>query len=401
MLRVAVAVGLSLSLLFPACTDPNPSIENGSGGEGTSSPVSGIVDCGGSIYEASAVADAPDASTLPAGPAGAVDDAGEPAFDPAQGWRVVQQSDDQVELLRELGEPISLGDGDVRTHESRILERITGSTNVPDGTWLLTSAGPCAQRLVDGSDDLSAADLTLARQPGPDATILELLVHERACASGQSAEGRIHLLEMTETDDQIRLRIAVRPRDGDQSCQGNPPTPLMIELARPVGQREIVDGSVVPARIVSLEAASEQSTAEQLDLAAMVQYGCGYGFWLGSSDDQVAVRFAAAHEPAAAGSLEQQVTLPNTDWEVAVLFGDHLYSNWCDDVVEPGEPEPIVREEWRVTAGTMTFLDMPPTAECGMARASLTDLVATRPGGTTIQLGDREVTNRDWGCFAG
>ncbi len=77
---------------------------------------------------------------------------------------MVRQDDARVDLVRELEEPFENGGGDVRTHESRSLERITGASNVPDGTWMLTSAGPCAPRLVD-DDGLEAADVTLADTP--------------------------------------------------------------------------------------------------------------------------------------------------------------------------------------------------------------------------------------------
>jgi hypothetical protein len=122
----------------------------------------------GSVYDPTDLADAPPASSLPDGPAGAIDDGGAPAFDPSQDWKVVYQSDDRVDLVRELDEPFDNGGGDIRTHESRTLERITGASNVPDGTWLLVSRGPCTQRLVT-DDDLGEADLTLADTPSPGA----------------------------------------------------------------------------------------------------------------------------------------------------------------------------------------------------------------------------------------
>jgi hypothetical protein len=203
------------------------------------------VNCGGSVYDPSELAAAPPASSLPEGPAGAVDDAGAPAFDPSLDWKVVHQSDDRVDLVRELDEPFDNGGGDVRTHESRILERITGAPNVPDGTWLLMSAGPCTQRLVT-DDDLGEADLTLAETPAPGDTSIDLFVHERACASGQSAEGRIELVELNKTTGQVQLRVGVRPLDGGQDCQGNPPTPFTVDLGEPLSDREIVDASVVP-----------------------------------------------------------------------------------------------------------------------------------------------------------
>jgi hypothetical protein len=179
------------------------------------------VNCGGSVYDPTELSDAPPASSLPDGPAGAVDDVGAPAFDASPDWKVVYQSDDRVDLVRELDEPFDNGGGDIRIHESRTLERVTGAPNVPDGTWMLMSRG---------------------------------LVHERECASGHSAEGRIELVELNETTEQVQLRVGVRPRDGDQNCPGNPPTPFTIDLGGPLGDREIIDASVVPPRPVTVVA---------------------------------------------------------------------------------------------------------------------------------------------------
>lgn len=264
MLHSVVPAGIAAALLWlTACggTADTLTPSDGGGGNSPQREDAAPVDCGGSEYDPTALAAAPPASSLPDGPAGAVDDAGSPAFDPSQDWRVVAQSDDRVDLVRELEERIDHGGGDVRTHESRTLQRITGATNVPDGTWLLTSAGPCTQRLVtDG--DVGEADLTLARAPSPDTTTLDLLVHERTCASGSSAEGRIELIELQETADQVRLRIGVRPLDGDQDCQGNPPTPFTVELTEPLGEREVVDASVVPARPLTIDDGAAEGEPE-------------------------------------------------------------------------------------------------------------------------------------------
>jgi len=248
--RAAAATGLVV-LLLAGCGQGTGSVLAGGGSaqdDGTT------VDCGGSVYEADSLDDAPPASSLPDGPAGAVNDLGEPAFDPELGWSVVHQDGDRVDLLRELDAPFDNGGGDIRTHESISLERITGSSNVPDGTWFLTSAGPCAQRVL-GSSGLEAADVTLATEPVPAARTLELLVRERECASGQDAEGRIEVV-LQETAEQVLLLVGVRPPGGGQTCQGNPATPFTVELAEPLGARELLDASVLPARPITV-AASE------------------------------------------------------------------------------------------------------------------------------------------------
>jgi hypothetical protein len=249
-----VRAGLAglLVLVVSACGEP------AGGTPGDIEPASepgedaGTVDCGGSRYHPDGFADAPPLSSLPAGPAGAVDDLGEPAFDRSDDWRVVYHSEDRVDLVRELDTPIDHGEGDVRTHESRTVERITGAANVPDGTWMLMSAGPCVQRIV--SDDLGVADLTFARIPAPEDTRLDLLVHERACVSGRSAEGRIELVHLDEIGEEVRLHIRVRPPDleDEATCEGNPLTPFTVELAEPLGDRVVLDAAVVPARPLSL-----------------------------------------------------------------------------------------------------------------------------------------------------
>jgi hypothetical protein len=99
---------------------------------------------------------------------------------------------------------------------------------------------------------LGPADLTLPSQPPAGATSIDLLVHERACASGQSAEGRVEIIDVQETEDQVRLRIGVRPREGGQDCPGNPPTPFTVDLSEPLGERKIVDASIVPPRTVTV-----------------------------------------------------------------------------------------------------------------------------------------------------
>lgn len=243
--------GIAVALLVTGCGSTSVAVGSDSGNAPQAADVA-TVNCGGSVYDPNDLADAPPASSLPDGPAGAVDDAGAPAFDPSQDWKVVHHSDDRVDLVRVLDDPIDIGGGDVRRHESLTLERITGATNVPDGTWFLTSASLCRQRLVT-HDDLGAADLTLADTPSPGDTSVDLLVTERACASGRGAEGRIELVELNVTTDQIQLRIGVRPPEGDgQTCQGNPPTPYKVELSEPLGDREIVDTSVVPPRPVTV-----------------------------------------------------------------------------------------------------------------------------------------------------
>lgn len=164
-------------------------------------------------------------------------------------------------------------------------------------------------------------------------------------------------------------------------------------------------GSALAATVVLLAVGCGGTATpgtEQLDLTAMDSYGCGYGFWLGSPDGRVAVRFAAEDQLAGEGDLPREATLPGAAWDATVLVGEDLYANWCDDVLEPGEPTPEVAEEWPVTAGTIILDDPAPGARCpDEARATVTGVETTRPDGTTVELGSRGLINDAWGCFAG
>lgn len=113
-----------VAVLLAGCGSTSGAVRSGGSDALPTTDVT-TVTCGGSVYEPTGLADAPAASSLPDGPAGAVDDAGAPAFDPSQDWAVVDRSDDRVDLVRELDDPIDVGGGDVRTHESVTLERVT------------------------------------------------------------------------------------------------------------------------------------------------------------------------------------------------------------------------------------------------------------------------------------
>ena len=253
---VAVLVGL---LALAACGDGGDGGASDPGSDTSTTrdetrEETNEVSCGRAVFERDALEDAPPLEALPddpAGPASAVDDLGEPAFDPTLDWKVVFASEERVELLRALDAPIVRGDGDVRTHESRTLEHHPDGFGDVPGTWFLMAAGECTPRLVAPAG-MGVADLTLGSEPQPDDTSLDVLVLERACANGETADGRVELLALEETDDEIRLHIGVRPREGASNCPGHPPTPFTVELDQPVGERTIVDVAIVPPRALAV-----------------------------------------------------------------------------------------------------------------------------------------------------
>jgi hypothetical protein len=96
-------------------------------------------------------------------------------------------------------------------------------------------------------------------EPSPDAdltpgsTSIEVLVNEVSCASGESAAGRIAEPEITTTDAEVIVTLAVIPRSGAQDCQGNPATPFTLELDEPLGDRALLDGSHAPPAAPDLD----------------------------------------------------------------------------------------------------------------------------------------------------
>ncbi|WP_141387292.1 hypothetical protein [Cellulosimicrobium cellulans] len=174
-----------------------------------------------------------------------------PPIDPAE-WTVVEDGAERVALLRELDGPEDLGAGDVRTHEMLVIEWTDAPNLDPSPTWVLTAAQTCALRADLG--ELGTATLTLDPEhpPVPDARELHLLVTEMACNNGEDAEGRVRLSALAVRDDAVAVTVGVEPRTGEANCPSNPPTPFVVELDEPLGDRVVLDASVHPAREVVL-----------------------------------------------------------------------------------------------------------------------------------------------------
>lgn len=142
----------------------------------------------------------------------------------------------------------------------------TGPSELPDDDGLLAievERGPHGWRWSPGSGGGPCPVLTSPLPPGvgevewtldpavpvPDgaSTELRVLVEERACASGTELGDRLLGPQVVETDDAVRIAVAAIPLEGDQTCQGNPSTPIVITLGQPLGERIVLDGLIVGA----------------------------------------------------------------------------------------------------------------------------------------------------------
>ena len=119
-----------------------------------------------------------------------------------------------------------------------------------DDHWELDLAGECRPRVVLGGG-LGPADWWIdpASPPrGPEATEFDVLVLERACASGQSSEGRIAPPFVLYEADAVVLTFGVVLKPGGGRCPSNPPSGYHVTLSEPIGNRWLLDGGVFPPR---------------------------------------------------------------------------------------------------------------------------------------------------------
>lgn len=250
-----------LALLLAACGGAvgGPSLSAGSG-DGS------LLTCGDAIWQEDGLDALAPLDELPDDVLAATDDIGEPVVDGSLPWRVAEQGDTEVVLVRELAfDDPDAADG--ATHAALSLFRVDGDPNIEPGTWFYASGDVCTPPLAEGNEG-EPAELRLADTPSPDDASLQLLVMERGCASGQSADGRVRVDDLALTESEVRLRVSVVPPGGDQECPGNPWTQLEVDMREPLGDRTVVDANVVPAQELVVGTAEPEPfdpEAESLD----------------------------------------------------------------------------------------------------------------------------------------
>lgn len=98
---------------------------------------------------------------------------------------------------------------------------------------------------------LAAVEVFLdpASPPRPEDSGITVLVSELACAGGEEMGDRLLGPQVVEDAGQVLLAFAAVARSlGDQDCPGNPRTAVTVELARPLGNRTVLDGMSLPPR---------------------------------------------------------------------------------------------------------------------------------------------------------
>jgi hypothetical protein len=169
------------------------------------------------------------------------------------------------------------------------------------------------------------------------------------------------------------------------------------------GSTSSVPGSLPPS-VESESGSATTGTTQPPAVRALVEtaftqpWGCGFGFAITNESRTVALTFTTRGAVPVGTSV---VTLPDPAWRAEVQFGEGLLDVDCADldIARPSEPT----DSWPVTGGTL-HIAAPQPLGCSTpdpAIATVSDLTAAAPDGTTVTLPELTITNDEWGCSAG
>lgn len=130
---------------------------------------------------------------------------------------------------------------------------------------------------------------------------------------------------------------------------------------------------------------------------------CGTGFTVANSDGTYLLLVRPNYVPSSNKAIV--VDFPDPDWTAVLHTGEHLTVNWCNDIRDSNQPQRVIRDEWRVISGTLSFTT--PSGKVSgcrgnrTIRAELTGIEIARSAADIVDLPDMTVTNEQYGCDAG
>lgn len=152
---------------------------------------------------------------------------------PQEGWRVLEATEGERVLLVNPGSDQRPLLAFMRLEWTDDEWRWAGSS-IPGDCDLVVEPPADGTTVVDWRLDPTADPLT------PESTTVVLEATERACAGGQAMGDRLNQPEVTYTDDAVLIRLSAQPSTRSE-CPGNPSQRVEIELAEPLGDREVSD----------------------------------------------------------------------------------------------------------------------------------------------------------------
>lgn len=191
---------------------------------------------------------------------------GEGDFWPQDGWQVVTISDAEVYVILLQTEEQVREDAESReievTFDEGFGDGIDDSilfsgqnVELDDGIWRWAGSVSSDDCELESAlpPNLNRVEWTLdpaSPAPTAESTTVNLLATERECVSGQPMGDRLLPPTVVETDEAVLITMAATPPPGDAfNCPGNPPQPVAIELASPLGDRKLLEGSTTAGRI--------------------------------------------------------------------------------------------------------------------------------------------------------
>lgn len=159
-----------------------------------------------------------------------------------EAWQVIADEDDEIVLIRPVDDgELQIGDfgeGMRTDHELLVL-----TTDLWPG-WAVGAQSSCALTVDLGGLGVPFIALDPAAPASADASSLSLLVLDPSCGGDTDMPGRIEVVSIDQTETEVRLLLGVQPLPhGAYDCPGFPPTPFMVELDEPLGDRTIIDAS--------------------------------------------------------------------------------------------------------------------------------------------------------------
>ncbi len=145
-------------------------------------------------------------------------------------WRLLARTDREALFAR--GQPPELLTAAVEQDARR-------------GTWRCVAVTR-ARPLRAARDGIRASSWRLdpTTEPGPDDTLLRVLVTEQTFAGGQRAHGRVLPPDLHVDAEELVLTIFVTPKPGFLLRTPNPETPVRVALPHPIGPRRLSDGAL-------------------------------------------------------------------------------------------------------------------------------------------------------------
>jgi hypothetical protein len=149
------------------------------------------------------------------------------------------------------------------------------------GTWKYSGFDPgCDPRVVRHRLSAEFWALDPDATPSPTSQTLSVLVGESNCNSGDPPDlERIREPVIAYGAKEVTITYFVDPPNGDQTCPGAPARRVSLDLAEPLGDRELLDGGTVVPHKPQLDGATSypRPQADETDLATHPRAGqiCG------------------------------------------------------------------------------------------------------------------------------